>query len=108
MAELLADEATELWLSPISAWEALLLVERGRVSYEGEAEQLVAEALRVTPAREAPVTHAVAVESRRLVLTHEDPADRFLAATAKVYDLTLATADAHLLRARGIATLPNR
>ncbi len=105
---LLEDEATEIWLSPIVVWEMLLLVERGRLAYDGAPEELVAEALRVTPGREAPITHAVALESRRLKLAHEDPADRFLAATAKVYELTLVTADAHLLRTRGVATLPNR
>jgi PIN domain nuclease of toxin-antitoxin system len=39
---------------------------------------------------------------------HEDPADRFLAATADVYDLTLVTADERLLRGRGFRTLANR
>ena len=41
-------------------------------------------------------------------LPHQDPADRFLAATARVYDLTLVTADERLLGSRRIATLANR
>jgi PIN domain nuclease of toxin-antitoxin system len=41
-------------------------------------------------------------------LAHEDPADRFLAATADVYELTLVTADERVLRGRGFRTLPNR
>lgn len=36
------------------------------------------------------------LHSRSLELPHEDPADRFLAATAFVYDLTLVTADKRL------------
>jgi PIN domain nuclease of toxin-antitoxin system len=43
-----------------------------------------------------------------LALPHADPADRFLAATAKVLGLTLVTADHNLLDLTGIATLPNR
>jgi PIN domain nuclease of toxin-antitoxin system len=39
---------------------------------------------------------------------HDDPADRFLAATADVYDLTLVTADDRLLRGKGFKTLANR
>jgi PIN domain nuclease of toxin-antitoxin system len=39
---------------------------------------------------------------------HSDPADRFLAATAKVLDLTLVTADQNLLGLGDIATLANR
>ena len=57
---------------------------------------------------EAPLTHEVVFESRRLALSTEDPADRFLAATAKVYDLTLVTADERLLALREIEVLPNR
>jgi PIN domain nuclease of toxin-antitoxin system len=41
-------------------------------------------------------------------LPHQDPADRFLAATARVYDLTLVTADERLLGARRVSTLANR
>jgi PIN domain nuclease of toxin-antitoxin system len=41
-------------------------------------------------------------------LTHRDPADAFLAATAKVFGLTLVTTDGRLLTAKGISLLPNR
>jgi len=40
-------------------------------------------------------------------VAHEDPADRFLAATAEVYELTLVTADERLLRGKGFRTLAN-
>jgi len=39
---------------------------------------------------------------------HADPADRFLAATAKVLDLTLVTADEKLLGLGSIQSLANR
>ena len=58
--------------------------------------------------KEAPITHEIAAESRRIGLTHRDPADRFLAATAKVLDLTLVTADKRLLACKEIRTLANR
>jgi PIN domain nuclease of toxin-antitoxin system len=44
---------------------------------------------------EAPINHEVARRSRSVRLSHEGPADRFIAATAAVYDLTLLTADVH-------------
>jgi PIN domain nuclease of toxin-antitoxin system len=50
----------------------------------------------------------VLAEKRRVVLTpdaHRDPVDRFLAATALVYDLTLVTADRRLVQSRAIPTL---
>lgn len=98
----------ELWLSPISVWELLILIEKGRVEIDKDPVSWVADVSRSVALREAAITHDVAVESRVIDLPHQDPADRFLAATARVYDLTLVTADDRLLGSRTIATLANR
>jgi PIN domain nuclease of toxin-antitoxin system len=58
--------------------------------------------------REAQITYQVAQETARVQLPHRDPADRFLVATARVFDLTLATADEQLLKARQVPVLANR
>lgn len=108
VADQLEATNNELWLSPISVWELLMLIERGRVEVEGNPVEWVNDALEAVPLREAPLTHQVALASRRLRLKVEDPADRFLAATAKVYDLTLVTADRRLMRSKEFAVLPNR
>ncbi len=39
---------------------------------------------------------------------HGDPADHFIAASAKVFDLTLVTADENLIGLRGIQVMANR
>jgi len=57
--------------------------------------------------REAPLTWEIAFLAPQLTLQHQDPADRFLAATAKVFDLVLVTADARLLAFGDIKTLSN-
>ncbi|MEP6495665.1 MAG: type II toxin-antitoxin system VapC family toxin [bacterium] len=98
---------TDLWLSPISVWEAMLLFQRGRLITNGDPASVVDEMLRAVPQRAAPLTHAVAVASCLLELPHRDPADRMIAATAKVHGLTLVTADKRLLASREYATLPN-
>ena len=98
----------EIWLSPISVWEALLLVERGRLSVSVPAGDWIREMVSAVPRREAPLTHEVAIVSRELTLSHQDPADRFLAATARVFDLTLVTADERLLRSPDVPVLANR
>lgn len=77
-----------------------LLIDRGRVTVRGEPAAWVSDALRASPLREAPITHAIALESQRVTLPHRDPADRFLAATARVLDLALVTADARLRAAK--------
>lgn len=99
---------TELWLSPISVWELLVLAERGRIRLAPDSRQWVAAALGQTPAHEAPLTHEVAIRSREVLPAHEDPADRFLVATALLYDLVLVTADEALIRARPCPILANR
>ena len=97
----------ELWLSPISFWELMILVEKRRLSLDTEAAKWIPRALEALPAREAPINREVAIQSRLVELPHKDPADRFLAATALVYELTLVTADERLLRAKGVPLLPN-
>lgn len=99
---------SELWLSPISLWEVMLLIERGRIVVQGDPEQWVETAWSRAPMREAPFNRQIALRSRTVSVPHQDPADRFLAATAAVLELTLVTADAHLLRGSGYRTLANR
>jgi PIN domain nuclease of toxin-antitoxin system len=104
----LDNKRNELWLSPISVWEVLILHHRRRILLREDVEKWIGRALRAAPLTEAPVAHAVALETRAVQLPHNDPADRFLAATAKIFGLTLVTADEHLLKVKGISTLANR
>ena len=108
VAAALEDPRNEIWLSPIVIWEVLILADKGRVILEPDAETWVRRVLQAIPFREAPLTFEVAIRSRTVALPHQDPADRFLAATAIVYGLTLVTADTRLLRAAEVPTLPNR
>jgi len=87
----------ELWLSPVSVWEARLLAERGRLEVMSDVGTWVREMIAALPCRQAVLTHEIAIVSRALKLSHQDPADRFLAATAQVHDLTLVTADERLI-----------
>ena len=84
-----------------------MLVERGRLSINSPVAEWVERMVQAVPRREAPITHEVAIASRRLNLPHQDPADRFLAATAQVYGLTLVTADQRLLASTEYAVLAN-
>jgi PIN domain nuclease of toxin-antitoxin system len=104
--ELLSDDS-ELWLSPVSVWELLILVEKKRVLLPSAPHRWIEDALRAAPIREAPLNHAVALMSRTIQLPQQDPADRFIAATAAIYDLTLVTADDAMLRGKGFRHLSN-
>ena len=98
----------ELWLSPLTVWEVIVLSEKRRVVLEPDPVTWIRDVLSTIPFQEAMVNHEVTMRSRLIRLPHGDPVDRFLAATAAVYELTLVTTDERLLRSRECSTLPNR
>ena len=100
------DPASTLALSPVSVWETLLLAEKGRVGLAPDPWRWVRSALATRPMREFSLTHEIALRSRSIRLPHNDPADRFIAATAMVHGLTLVTADRTLLECPDIRVLP--
>ena len=102
VAALLTDTRNELWMSAVSAWELAMLAERGRIDVRPDADRWIAAAVAGLSLREAPLTSAIALDSRRLALPTQDPADRFIAATARAHECALVTADAVLRRIAGV------
>ena len=101
----LGDQANELWVSPVSTWEALMLHRKKRVELSPD---FLAWLRQSAPGFvQAPFTHEIVLAAELLDM-HADPADRFLAATAQVLDLTLVTADQQLLGFGRIRTMANR
>ena len=91
------ERGAELWLSPISIWEALVLQRKGRIELRSSLDEMLRDQQSRGIMRIAPVTVEVALGAGRLKLDHQDPADNLLAATALVQGLTLVTADRKLL-----------
>jgi PIN domain nuclease of toxin-antitoxin system len=105
----LANKENQLWLSPISIWEVQFLYRKRRIVLEGmDVETWTRRALEIRPMNEATLTIDVALEIPKLSFAHADPGDQFLVATAKVFGLTLVTADVKLIRCTDISVLPNR
>ena len=92
----------------MTAWEVLVLARKKRLVLEPTPEQWIRRALGELPLHEAPLNHEVALRSEIIKLGYGDPVDRFLVATALVYDLTLVTADRRLLRHPQAPTLASR
>jgi PIN domain nuclease of toxin-antitoxin system len=103
--DVLISPANEVWLSPVSTWEALLLNAKGKIRLPANLSEWLTAA--TAPLREAPLTHEIVLIAQQLPLPQRDPADRFLAATSQLMDLTLVTADGDL-RATGPARLFGR
>jgi PIN domain nuclease of toxin-antitoxin system len=107
VATALESADAELWLSPISIWELLILVEKGKVVLDAAPAEWIEKSLETSPIQEAPLTREVAIQSRLIDLPHQDPADRFIAATTLVYGLTLVTADEKILESQTVPVLSN-
>ena len=105
LQELMSSSDTELWLSPISVWETLILAEKGRIELDSEPVVWVKKYLRSLDFKEARLTYEISMRSRQLELSHQDPADRFIAATAVELDLTLATMDRRLVSLNWLSTI---
>lgn len=74
----------------------MILERKKRVLLEPDAETWLRRVLNKVPFKEAKLNREIAIQSCLIQLQHQDPADRFIAATAKVYDLTLVTSDKRL------------
>lgn len=108
VAGAIKEESNRLWFSPISAWEIFLLAEKGRIGLKAPISDSIRKIILQLSLSEAPLNLDVAIQSRELAVSHQDPADRFLAATALVHDLTLVTSDSRLIESKGIAIFANR
>jgi PIN domain nuclease of toxin-antitoxin system len=103
----LDDSENQLWLSPVSIWEAMLVHRKGRLKVPEGFSTWLTRALTIASFHEAPLTFDVAQALSTIKLPHADPADLFLAGSAKVYGLTLVTSDRNLLRSKEISVLEN-
>ncbi|MCP4020205.1 MAG: type II toxin-antitoxin system VapC family toxin [Desulfobacteraceae bacterium] len=97
--EAMENDSNTLWLSPITIWEILVLHSKRQIELKtDDPVKWIKGKLKSLPFKEAPLNHEVAIKSRTLELPQQDPADRFLMATAIVYDLSFVTADRQMLK----------
>ena len=97
-----------LYLSPITVWEILILAEKKRLRLLPDPLTWLRRRVEELAPIEATLTVEAAYKSREIEIENDDPADRFLAATAAVLNLILVTADERLIRGKGYSVLPNR
>jgi PIN domain nuclease of toxin-antitoxin system len=93
----MASPSNELWLSPISVWELVLLRQKGRLHWTADLGEWVRQSFADLNLREAPLTTEIALDLPFIAM-HKDPGDRFLVATARAYGLTLVTNDAEIIQ----------
>ncbi len=102
----LSHPENESCLSPISVWETLVLARKGKLELDPAPQAWVREALQRSSLEMVPLTHAIALASEDLVdFASNDPADRFLVATALEQGAVMITADAQVLDYAGLRTI---
>jgi PIN domain nuclease of toxin-antitoxin system len=94
-----AASRRELLISPISAWEIGMLVERGRLKIATGVHEYVRDLFERPQIIAAALSPAIAVEAATLQGSfHGDPADRLIVATAAAYGARLVTRDERIHR----------
>ncbi len=87
----------ELAVPAIAFWEVGLLQAHGRLHLSTTVREW-RNAVLTAGAVELPLDGNIALRALDLAGLHDDPADRFIVATALVHEATLITADERLLR----------
>lgn len=105
--KLISDPEIDKYLSPVSLWELSVMVEKKRFALKQDFAIWVQRVIADLKLKEIPLNWQVAYELRFILPYHKDPADRFLAATAVAFDLTLITADQKMIGVPGLKVLAN-
>lgn len=104
---ILSDPKNLFFISVISIWEFLVLVEKERIYIDGTIEDWLFVATYEANIKEISLDRDIVIQSRSVQLPHQDPADRFIAATARVHDLVLITSDKKLIQSKEIQLIRN-
>jgi PIN domain nuclease of toxin-antitoxin system len=87
-----------VFVSPLTAWEVGMLVSKGRLTLTIPPEVWFSTLIEMPGIRLAPLTPAILLASTALPGTPpSDPADRIIAATARVHGYVVITRDGKLL-----------
>ena len=95
----------ELACSDISLWEIAMLIVRKRLDPVIDARQFLDDMIAARHVHVLPTTAEIAVLSQSDVFSHGDPADRMIAATARLHRAPLITSDAKLRKLKEVTTI---
>ena len=99
-------EEPDIYVAAISCWEFALLVQKERISVSIGTLEWLHGALGPSGIQLAPLTPAIAVAAYQLNSDFPgDPADRLIAATAKVHSAKLITKDASIQQFGGVSCI---
>ena len=93
-----ASKQTGLFASAISIWEIAMLEAKGRIAFSTGISSWVEAAIKAPGFQIVPLLPEISIDSTRLPgLSHGDPADRIIVATARFLKCALITVDKKIL-----------
>lgn len=99
-------ENEKLHIADVSLWEIAMLADRGRITVTQGVAAFLEELEGNARLEVLPITGAIALDAARLASSFpNDPADRLIAATARMHGHTLVTADRRIRDAAVVAFL---
>ena len=93
VARLQIEEAEEVYVSPVSAWEIALKHGNGKLTLPCDPIKWFDHALEVFGLKILPFDYKLWMRSTQLPMHHRDPADRTIIQSALEHDLTIVTHD---------------
>ena len=96
-AKKLLKSTNHKWISAISCWELVKLVEQNRIGFSIPTLTWVRRSLIQYNIKVADLSPEIAVESTILRKFHRDPADQIIAATSRILGMPLVTSDKRIL-----------
>ena len=92
------SKTDERFLSSISIWEFAMMVAKKRIELKVSPSKWISRALEETGITVVEISPDIAIDSCNLPGEfHKDPADRIIASTARILNLTLLTKDQKIL-----------
>ncbi len=82
-----------------------MLIARKRLNPVIDARQFLDDLIAARQVRVLPITAEIAVLSQSAMFSHGDPADRLIAATARLHQAPLITSDAKLRKLKDVTTI---
>lgn len=105
-AILQAEEKNQLGCSDISLWEIAMLIQKKRLDPGVDTQTFLKLMLQAKKIQVLGITIEIAYLSTTIPsMTHFDPADRIIAATAQYHGASLITSDQKLRRVPEITTI---
>ena len=95
----------QLFVSPISAFEIALKVRKGKLLLEQSVREWFEGAVLAHRMIEAPISSSIAMHACEVPLSHGDPADRLIVATALLGGMSVVTSDRMILDCPGLSTI---